>query len=202
MIVKDAMLYPLKMAFERYFNPVYKRKLVEYVVSLCDDNSTILDVGCDDGSVASMMMEINPSLKIVGIDIQSNRPSKIPRKIYDGKKIPYPDNSFDAVMVLDVLHHTKDILPVLREIRRVSRNHIILKDHMTYGTFSEYMISFSDFIANVPFGIKCAFNFPSPERWNSYFNKLGLKVTDKPRKLSFGFGINEKYHPLFKLKKT
>ena len=69
----------------RFFSP-YKAALARYIASLCEDNSEILDVGCDDGSVASMIMELNPSLKIVGIDVQSTRPPKIPRKIYDGKK--------------------------------------------------------------------------------------------------------------------
>lgn len=202
MSIKTNLMFPMRVAFDKVFNPIYKRKLIGYAVSLCEDGSTILDVGCDDGIIAQKMMEANPSLKIVGIDIQSHRPSKIPRKIYDGKRIPYPDNSFDVVMVLDVLHHTNDILSMLKEIKRVSRKHIIIKDHMTYGTFSEYMISFADFVSNAPFGIKCAFNFPSPERWDSYFNQLGLKVVEKPDKLSFGFGINEKYHPLFKLEKT
>lgn len=202
MSAKTALLYPLKVAFDRVFNPVYKRRLVEYVVSLCDDGSSILDVGCDDGSVAGMIMGINPSLRIVGIDIQSNRPSRIPRRIYDGRRIPYADNSFDTVMALDVLHHTRDIPSLLREMRRVSRRHIIIKDHVTYGTLSGYMISFADFVSNAPFGIKCAFNFPSPERWSSYFKSLGLRVIEQPRNLSFGFGINERYHPIFKLEKT
>lgn len=201
MTAKKVIMFPLRLVFDRRFNPMYKEKLARYVASLCDDNSSILDVGCDDGTVAEMIMEINPTLKVVGIDIQSNRPSKIPRKIYDGKRIPYPDNSFDAVIVLDVLHHTKDILSLLKEIKRVSRKHIIVKDHMTYGRFSRYLISFADYVSNAPYGITCAFNFPSFQRWSSYFNQLGLKIVKRPRGLSFGLGINERYHPIFKLEK-
>lgn len=202
MTAKKIVMFPLRLVFDRRFNPMYKEKLAKYVASLCEDNSSILDVGCDDGTVAEMIMEFNPTLNIVGIDIQTNRPSKIPRKLYNGKKIPYPDNGFDTVMALDVLHHTNDILSLLKEIKRVSRKHIIIKDHMTYGTFSKYLISFADYVSNAPYGIKCAFNFPSFQRWSSYFNQLGLKIIERPRKLNFGLGINERYHPIFKLEKT
>ena len=202
MTTKGKMFYPLRMIFDKRFNPNYKSKLAEYVASLCEDGSSILDVGCDDGTVADMVMKINPTLKIIGIDIQANRPSKIPRKIYDGNRIPYPDNSFDTVMVLDVLHHTKDILPVLKEINRVVRKNIIIKDHMTYGKFSRGMICFADYVSNAPYGIKCAFNFPSFKRWKSYFDQLGLRIVERPINLRFGFGINERYHPMFKLEKT
>jgi SAM-dependent methyltransferase len=201
MAAKNALMYPVRLLFDRKFNPVYKEQLARYIVPLCEDNSSVLDVGCDDGTVGEIIMQLNPTLKIVGIDIQANRPSKIPRKIYDGKRIPYPDNSFDIVIVLDVLHHTSDILSLLKEIKRVSRKHIIIKDHMTYGTFSNYLISFADYVSNAPYGIKCAFNFPTFERWGSYFNELGLKIIERPRNLSFGFGINERYHPIFKLEK-
>jgi len=201
MIIKNVILSPVRLLFDRRFNPVYKKRLAEYVVPLCDNNSSILDVGCDDGSVAKMVMESNSSLKIVGIDIQSNRLSKIPRRVYDGKTIPYPDDSFDIVMVLDVLHHTKNIPLLLKEIKRVSRKHIIIKDHMTYGFLSRYLISFADYVSNIPYGIKCAFNFPSFQRWNSYFSQLDLKIVHRSRNLNFGFGINERYHPIFKLEK-
>lgn len=201
MTAKEKVFYPVRVIFDKRFNPTYKNKLAEYVASLCEDGSSILDVGCDDGTVADMVMKINPTLRIVGIDIQANRPSKIPRKIYDGKKIPYPDDSFDTVMVLDVLHHTKDILPVLKEINRVTRKNIIIKDHMTYGRFSRGLISFADYISNAPYGIKCAFNFPSSRRWKSYFDQLGLRIVERPRNLRFGLGISERYHPMFKLEK-
>lgn len=201
MLVKKILIYPLHLFFDKFFDPVYKKRLAKYITSLCDNNSDILDVGCDDGSVAKMIMEYNPSLKIVGIDIQSNRPSKISRRIYDGKKIPYPSNSFDVVIALDVLHHTKDILPLLREIKRVSKKYIIIKDHLVYSIFSKLLVSFTDYISNVHRGIKCNFNFPSLQKWNYYFNKLHLIKIERSKNLNFGFGINERYNPIFKLKK-
>lgn len=201
MCIKNFVLFPLRLFFDRLFSPIYKKNLAKIISSLCESDSYILDYGCDNGSTAKMIMNFNPTLKIVGIDIQSNRPSKIPRKIYDGKKIPFPDNTFDIVISLDVLHHTKNISDNIKEMKRVSKKYLIIKDHMIYSIFSKLLIGFSDYISNVPYGIKCSFNFPTSEKWNKIFKTLNLEVIEKPRNLNFGFGINERYNPVFKLKK-
>jgi ubiquinone/menaquinone biosynthesis C-methylase UbiE len=180
---------------------IYKRKLAKNIALLLDNNSKILDVGCDNGSVAKRIMEINPSLKIVGIDIQSRCLSMIPRKMYDGRKIPYPDKSFDIVMAIDVLHHTKDILSLLKEMKRVSKKYILIKDHMIYSFFSRCLISFTDYVANLRYGIRCIFNFLSFKEWDSYFKKAGLRIVEQPKNLKFGFWINERYNPIFKLER-
>ncbi|MFH1505512.1 MAG: methyltransferase domain-containing protein [archaeon] len=188
--------------FDSIFTPVfenYKRKLAEHIVKFCDDDSKILDVGCDDGSVAKMMMDINPSLKIIGIDIQANRKSKIPRKIYDGKKIPYPKNSFDIVMALDVLHHTKDIFAVLNEMRQVSKRCVLIKDNFSHSPISKFLLGVGDWIGNVPLGIPCSFNYPTPKEWKTHFKKAGLKIMKQD--LSFDVFISGKYQPTFKLEK-
>lgn len=201
MLIRKYLLWPIRIFYDEVFSPVYKRRLAKIVASLCEDDSYILDYGCDDGSVAEMIMEYNPSLRIVGVDIQANRPSKIPRKIYNGTKIPYPNNTFDIVICLDVLHHTKDMSVHVKEMRRVSKKYLIIKDHMIYSFFSRMLISFSDFTSNVPYGIKCEFNFLTKKQWYSLFKKQNLKIVKNPKNLNLGFSINEKYNPIFKLKK-
>ncbi|MDO8623717.1 MAG: methyltransferase domain-containing protein [archaeon] len=194
------LFYPLRLFFDKIFFPVFKKKVARQVSLLCKNNQTILDVGCDDGTTAEKIIQFNPTLKIVGIDIQEDRMSRIPRKIYNGKVIPYPNNSFDVVMALDVLHHTEDVLSLIKEMKRVSRKYIIIKDHMIYSKYSRWLICFTDWISNAPYGIKSSYNFPTKNEWERYFNELNLKVTDKP-KVNYGFGINEKYNPIFKLEK-
>ena len=86
-------------------------------------------------------------------------------------------------------------------MKRVSKKYIIIKDHRVYGRFSMALVSFSDFISNVPYGIKCAFNFLTYEQWKKIFSKLNLGIIKEPKKLNFGFGINETYNLIFKLEK-
>ena len=199
--MRNIALSPLRLFFDRVYNPVYKKRLAEIVASLCEENSYILDFGCSDGCTAKMIMELKPSLNIVGVDIQCNGTAQIPRTIYDGKKIPYPDNTFDIVLSLDVLHHTEEMASLIEEMKRVSRKYIIIKDHMVYSTYSRWLVGLSDFVSNVPYGINCAFNFPTPEQWNEMFSKLNLTIIEQPEKHDFGFGIDQKYNPVFKLAK-
>ena len=192
------MFSPLRIV-GRLFPPVYKRSLARYVSSLCDNGSKILDVGCDDGTMARRVMDFNSSLSVVGVDVQANRPSKIERVVYHGKKLPFPDNSFDIVMALDVLHHVEDNEALLREMKRVANKYIIIKDHLYHSTFSKVIISVVDYCLNLPYGIKCAFNYLSMNEWMALFDRLDLKVIEMPKRLSFGFGLSEKYNPIFKL---
>lgn len=200
--IKQLMLAPVRSFFTYIFNPIYELRIAQHMVRFCPPKAKILDFGCDDGEVGYQMMQMNPKLSIVGVDIQENNPSKIPKKIYDGKKLPYKSNSFDVVVSTDVLHHINDIPKMTKELARVSRNLVIIKDHRVYGKLSYYMICLSDYVSNAPFGIACAFNYLTMREWGSAFKYAGLKLVRKPGKISYGFGINEIYNPIFVLQKV
>ncbi len=60
--------------------------------------------------------------------------------IYDGPKLPWPDNHFDAVLLLTVLHHVADPESVLREACRVGGRIIIIED--VYATRAQKRLTF------------------------------------------------------------
>ncbi len=171
------------------------------MVSVCDDHASILDVGCNDGLVAEMMMQLNPTLRISGVDVQSLHRARIPKVLYDGSRLPYADGCFDVVMAIDVLHHSHHILPVLEEMKRVAKKYLVIKDQTANNACSRYMISWSDYLANLPYGIECVFNFPSHQEWRLYFEQANLRMVEQPRNLYYGFGLTERYNPIFKLEK-
>lgn len=182
------------------FDKTYKKELADLISPLCADNSHILDVGCDDGLLSQMLIMNNHSLTIKGIDIQDNRPAKIPRKIYDGKKIPYQDKQFDITMAVDVLHHTRDIGSLLKEMKRVTRKYIIIKDQVSEDPLSFLLLSFMDWFTNAPFGIKCAYNYPSLHKWHDYFKKLDLRVEYSSKTNGVPAIFFDNYNYIFKLK--
>lgn len=200
--IQSILLSPLRWFFEGLYVPVYKRQLAKNVAALCDSHTTILDVGSDDGNIGEKIMKHDPTISMVGIDIQTFRPSAIPRTLYDGKTIPFPDAHFDIVMALDVLHHTDNIPAMLKEMTRVSKRYIIIKDLTFYGRMSHFSVAFSDWLTNVYRGIHCVFNYATPTEWTQYFTAANLRIVMQPTHISFGYGMNEHFNPIFKLEKT
>lgn len=185
--------------YKLFVDNTYKKRIANLISPLCEDNARILDVGCDDGVLSQMLLEKNHSLTIKGIDIQDNRPSKIPRKIYDGKKIPYQDKQFDITMAVDVLHHTRDITNLLKEIKRVTKKYILIKDHVSKDPLSFLVIAFVDWLSNAPFGVRCTYNYPSLHKWHDYFNQLELRVEYSSKTTGIPAILFDNYNYIFKL---
>lgn len=96
-----------------------------------------LDYGAYDGKVLKKLIETGVIKQGYGIDInrtiveqsQSQMPPDvILQVIQKGEKLPFPDEFFDTISILDVLEHISDQKAVLRELHRVlkSRGALIL----------------------------------------------------------------------------
>ena len=81
----------------------------------------MLDVGCADGVLRAALPQPGPWL--VGLDRAVPLLRAHPRPVVqaDATRLPFRDESFDAVTALNVLYHLPDPLPALREARRVLR---------------------------------------------------------------------------------
>ncbi len=94
--------------------PAYEtrmRVLIELIVPILRDEDRILDVGCGSGEVARAILDspaCPESVQIIGIEHRPRPDAKISVDTYDGTLLPYDDQSFDIVMLLDVLHHADD----------------------------------------------------------------------------------------------
>lgn len=92
---------------------------------------TLLDLGCGDGALLSHVKKNN--LENRGLDISPEAVKKcaaqgISADVYDfsTQALPFRDNSFEYVVLLDVLEHVYDPKKLLTEARRVSRKFLIL----------------------------------------------------------------------------
>ncbi len=136
----------------------------------------LLDVGSGDGFLASLLNAERPDLNISGIDVLLRPDAYIPVEKFDGLVIPYPDRSVDAVLIVDVLHHTIDPMVLLREARRVTRGSIILKDHLVHGIGSWMTLRAMDWVGNAHTGVALPYNYWSERQWRRAFAELSLTV--------------------------
>ena len=109
------------------------RVLVDHLVQLIPPGAKLLDVGCGDGQVDQLIAAQRADLAVEGIDVLVRPATHIPVQSFDGVDIPYADGSFDVVLFLDVLHHSRNPLRLLREGARVARSAIVIKDHLRKG---------------------------------------------------------------------
>ena len=94
----------------------------------------ILEVGAGEGAVlmhfdAQGFGEELHALEIAhsGVDVINSRGLASVKSVtwFDGHHIPFPDNSFDAVVLCHVLEHVEFERLLLREVRRMAPRHII-----------------------------------------------------------------------------
>ena len=98
--------------------------------------ASVLDFGCGPGSFLSVLAEVHPQAKVVGVDVASRqieyaRTTIAPKIPYgrgtfqvldsESEKLPFPDASFDVVTCIEVIEHIHPYyaLRMLLEARRV-----------------------------------------------------------------------------------
>ncbi|MBX3595584.1 methyltransferase domain-containing protein [Sphingomonas sp.] len=149
------------------------RRLAAAVAERLPQGARVLDVGCGSGDVAALVMQLRPDVRIEGIDVLVRPQTAIPVHAYDGAAIPFADDSFDAAMVIDVLHHTDDPGAVLAEIARVAPQ-VIVKDHLRNGVAAGPTLRFMDWVGNAAHGVRLPYNYLSRREWQRIWDRLAL----------------------------
>ena len=153
------------------------RVLGDHLAELIPKDSCVLDVGCGDGLLASLITQKRPDVTLRGIDVLVRSQTYIPVDEFDGRVMPFADNSFDVVMFVDTLHHTHDPMILLREAVRLARRAILIKDHTLNGLFSGPRLRFMDRVGNARYSVALLYNYWPERRWLEAFEALGLKVS-------------------------
>lgn len=96
--------------------------------------TTLLDAGCGEGFVVDLLTREHPDLKITGVDI-SDDAIEYAKEHFGEKarfrtgsvyKLPFSDNSFDAVLCSEVLEHVDDPNRAVAELKRVARDYVVI----------------------------------------------------------------------------
>ena len=152
------------------------RTLAARLASAIPANARVLDVGCGDGAVAQLLMQLRNDVEMCGIDVLVRPTTHIPVVAFDGHRIPFDDAEFDAVVFVDVLHHTEDPMELLREAVRVAPKAIIVKDHAADGLLARPTLRLMDWVGNAHHGVALPYNYWSTPRWHQAVAELGLRI--------------------------
>jgi len=115
------------------------------------EGGSVLDLGCGDGMLLDSLKLRGNNAEGVDISPEAIKKCKVKgHKVelfdFSDSKLPHADNSFDYVVMLDVLEHLYNPDSLLTEAKRVSRRFMVL----SVPNFSSLPARFQVFLGKVP----------------------------------------------------
>lgn len=164
----------------------------------------VLDLGCGDGDYAKNLKDLGFDVIAGDIDVERfKHKGKIEFKHCDiTKEMPFPDNCFDYVLLMEVIEHLRNPYVVLPEISRIIKNGALvmstpnilnLKSRLRYlfeGAYEYFREPPLDQVKNPK---EVVFNLHLvPYRYHELeylLSVTGFKITDIFTSVSEGFGL-------------
>ena len=177
----------LKNEFYQIFSKIYEKaakKMCLACQGFIKKGSKILDLGCGSGIVGKTFQEFFQA-EIIGVDIRDYRIANIPLQIFNGKNLPFPERSFDVILINFVLHHVDDPIILLKEAKRVTRDKIIIFEDLSEGFLSKLICKIHGSSFDRFFGNPTKTSFKSEKEWEEIFKELGLNIIFKQRRHNF-----------------
>jgi len=153
----------------------------------------LVDFGCGDGFFSQIVFK--KKYIDVGLDLKESRigqAKKIYKKltIYNGVKIPYPNNCFRSVISNCVLEHIPNLKASLKEIYRILRPDGYFVATVMTNQWENYI-----FGKKLMRKIQQHYSLFTEDGWQKTFEKIGFKVERKVGYLSASSAYyNEIFH--------
>jgi ubiquinone/menaquinone biosynthesis C-methylase UbiE len=169
----------------RYRSATVKKETlhtVSLVTPHLEAGSSVLDIGCGEGYVLDELMARGVT-DVQGADIVDIRRNKdYPFSLYDGETLPFPDRSFDVVVLSFVLHHVPNErkLVLIEEALRVSRAKVVIVEDTPSTAFDRLMNRRHGESYRRKIGSAAAFGFLTEGEWRWLFRGMGLEPESRP----------------------
>ncbi len=123
--------------------------------------SSVADIGCAAGGFSSIFRALRPGIRYVGVDrvpamiTQARRLHPRTRfELLSGRRLPFPDRSFDLVFSSGTLHHNPDYPSLIREMVRVSARFCVLDLPRLTDRPYRFRLETSHMAMDQPFGLR------------------------------------------------
>jgi ubiquinone/menaquinone biosynthesis C-methylase UbiE len=134
----EAVEGPVGNVYDKYGskNPL-ARALVDGFLGVADEfykstaASSVLEVGCGEGKLATRLMAVRTPAQFVACDLSlhklaadaDTRIKYLPASVYE---LPFPDRAFDLIVCCEVLEHLEEPDRGLKELARVCKQYVLL----------------------------------------------------------------------------
>jgi SAM-dependent methyltransferase len=134
-----------------------------------------LDFGSGDGWILQQVRASGLAGEVVGVDVQARDNVFAPAQLYDGKRLPFPDRSFDLAYAVDVLHHCPDPVEALRDVQRCTGRCLLLKDHTYRTPAGKLALAVMDELGNRRFGVPSVYRYQRRWDWLAVIEGEGFR---------------------------
>lgn len=193
------MLFLMKWFNENIGFPFRWRCLVRYLSPYLWDSKNVLDFGASCGRLANELSKKLPNINFIGVDTHVQPKTFIPIHKYDWNIIPFNDDSFDCVMIIDVLHHDQNPINILKEAKRVTKKYILIKDHYWNNRLDFLILKYFDYFGNKPYWVALPYNFFKITEWENIIKRIDMKIV-KSQIFNFGM-IDPSKHIIYLIEK-
>lgn len=143
------------------------------VLPYLNKKDKIIDIGCGNCMVINTLQENGytcTALDVADLSIVEN----IKVVVYDGEKMPFENQDFDAALLLTVLHHSDNPELVLKETARIAKKIVIIEDIYS-NKIQQYLTYFMDTLVNLGHS-NMTYQNKSDAEWKKVFEALQLKL--------------------------
>jgi ubiquinone/menaquinone biosynthesis C-methylase UbiE len=130
---------PTGNTYDKYAstNPIERRLMAGFFAALDDalpdtPPVAVLEVGVGEGEVSGRVRARYPDAAFVGVDLPDDDLARewadheLAGLFGDIARLPFPPDTFDLVLAIEVLEHVPDPAAALTELARVARDRVVL----------------------------------------------------------------------------
>ena len=137
----------------------------------------LLDVGAGDGRLATALARTTAPRALRALDLAAARREDVEVEAYDGRRLPLEDRSVDVAWVASVLHHCDDLPGLLRELRRVTAERLLVVEDRLESAWDRLRVTGLHHVIegalDMPFSPR---GFTSRRGWARLLAQAGFRV--------------------------